>query len=142
MSLNVDSLEFEATWARVEGWLAEALERSGCIETMDDVKRAVVAGSCQLFHHDSGAGVTLIDRNERVRTLRIWLMGGTMEAAEAMLPMTEVFARAAGCERIAFLGRTGWQRTFLTDEGFKAVAVDMVKTLVPLEVPDGQANDH
>lgn len=142
MSLNIDSLEFEATWARVADWLEEALEQSRCIETIDDVKQAVIVGKCQLFTDESGAAVTLVDRNERIPTLRIWLAGGSMEAMERAFPTVEAFAIAAGCKQVAFLGRTGWQRSFLTQIGFKAVAVDMVKTLVPLEVPDGQANDH
>lgn len=134
--------QFAVLWDGVSEWLADALDRSGCIETIDDVRIAVLNGSCQLFHHETGAAITLIDKNERVPTLRIWLAGGSMESMADMLPTAEAFARAAGCSRIAFQGRTGWQRTFLTGEGFATVAVDMVKILAPAEVPDGQSNDH
>jgi hypothetical protein len=139
MSLNVDPQEFEFEWARVAPWLEDALEQSRCIETLEDVKQAVIVGTCQLFTDPDGAAVTLV---ARIPTLRIWLAGGAMEGMERAFPAVEAFAIAAGLQQVAFLGRTGWQRSFLTKIGFKAVAVDMVKTLVPLEVPDGQANDH
>ena len=137
MSLNTTIEAFEAIWARCAPWLEEALVRSGCTETIDDVKMAVAKGSCHLFHHEDGAAITLVDRYEKVPTLRIWLAGGNMDALEEMLPAAEALARRLKCEQIRFLGRPGFQRSFLENKGFKAVAVDMAMTLAPVEEPNG-----
>ena len=126
---------FAERWEVVAPWLAEALTYSGSNDTIADVKQAVMEGGCQLFVHPTGAAVTMIERHATVPTLRIWLAGGNMDAMQALVPDFETVARVLGCEQLVFLGRTGWQRTFLTEVGFKAVAVEMVKRLPP-EVPN------
>lgn len=129
MTLNVSSEHFDTVWARVSPWLQAALDEMECVDTLDTVKAAIMDGRCHLLHCDTGAGVVLVDRFERVKTLRIWLAGGKMDAMELLLPTAEALAASLGCERIAFQGRTGWQRSFLQREGFVPVAVDMKKEI-------------
>jgi hypothetical protein len=135
---------FEDIWAVCEEWLHKALILSECADSIEMVKGAVMNGSCQLFFHPQGAVVTLVDRFEKKRSLRVWLAGGAMEAMEAILPNVEQFAREAGCEQLLFQGRSGWQRTFLASAGFHLRAVEMAKALGPVivEASDGIANNH
>jgi len=141
MSLNVSQESFVEIWERVEPWLIHALEHSGSVDSIIDVRQAVREGKCQLFVHESGAAVTMVDDTARVPTLQVWLMGGDMKAAEEMLPDFEMMAGMLGCKKLSLLGRTGWQKTFLTKVGFKITAVVMEKTLrepPKIEVVDGQ----
>lgn len=128
---------FAREWARVKPWLEQALEHSGSVDTIEDVHRGVIEGKCQLFLRPTGAAVTLVESTAKTPTLQIWLAGGDMAAMEEMLPDFEKVARILDCGKLAFLGRTGWQRTFLTNEGFKPSAVLMEKTLSPIEVANG-----
>ena len=137
--MNVGQEKFDDVWEHVEPWLIHALEHDGSKDTIEDVKLAVQEGRVQLFHHTTGAAITLIDTNTRVPTLHVWLAGGDIPAMKELLPSFVAFAKMSGCAKIAFLGRSGWQRTFLTEAGFKTTAVIMEKIV---EADDGQVQHN
>lgn len=53
----------------------------------------------------------------RRRALHVWIMGGSLEAVDALIPQVEAFGRLHGCEIGGASGRKGWLR-YLKKHGY------------------------
>jgi len=59
------------------------------------------------------------------KTLLFFLAGGDMAGLQAMVPAVLQWGREQGCTHAAFVGRFGWERTFVRDFGFRPAATMM-----------------
>ena len=50
----------------------------------------------------------------------IFLCGGSLPELLPLYPILEGWARSQGCGMMTMVGRRGWERTFLKDEGWTA----------------------
>lgn len=89
--------------------------------TFDDIVAEVNAETMQAWMRPDSIAITQISVFPRYKQCFICFAGGTLEAMQSIVQDIEAFARREGCERMAFLGRPGWQRTFLNREGWHAV---------------------
>ena len=96
-----------------------ALAYAAGSHTFDDVAAGVAAGTMQLWLGPNSVMVTELVDYPRYRALRFFLAGGRMPELEAMTPGVLDWGREQGCARAEFLGRRGWQRSFLTRSGWR-----------------------
>lgn len=100
-------------WSRCRGFIEGALAQQGGGHTLNDVIQGIEEGR---FHFWPGQGCALITEfwNEpHMRTLNLWLVGGDLREALAIVPHAEAFAKANGCGRMASgvaHGRRAWDR--------------------------------
>lgn len=72
---------------------------------------------CRIFQHPTG-----------MRTLHIWLAGGSLKAVrEDLYPVVEAWGQAMGCHRMTATGRRGWLRAL---DGWVEQGTLRVKPLV------------
>jgi hypothetical protein len=116
-----------ATEERI-GRLSEALAVAGT-HTWDDVERGVAEGRFQKWGDDGCGIVTELLQTPLRRTLLFWLAGGNLAGLKAMVPAILQWGREQGCTHASFVGRFGWQRSFVRDLGFTPQAVMMETTL-------------
>lgn len=99
-------------------YIEAALHYSGGTHTFDDVCDAVAAGTMQLWPGVASAIVTEILTTPRKRCLNVFLAGGNLAELEVMTPGVLAWGRERGCTSAVFTGRKGWERTFLTRDGW------------------------
>jgi hypothetical protein len=116
-------------FAKVEPQIKRALKYSGGTHTSEDIFIGIAEGYFQLWATNGTVGITEIVESPRVKTLNIFLAAGRMEDAKATLPKIEEYARQVGCSRITLLGRKGWAKSFLKDEGFEPKAELLAKDI-------------
>ena len=63
------------------------------------------------------------------KTLHFFLAAGVMEELEAMLPSILEWGESVGCDRAVLVGRKGWERSFLKQEGWKSTHTVMMREL-------------
>lgn len=103
-------------------YIEAALEYASGTHTFEDIAAAVERGDMQFWPGPHSAVITEILESPRKRILNIFLAGGEGSAlAElaAMEPVIMDWARQQGCTEALFIGRKGWERTFLTRQGWK-----------------------
>jgi hypothetical protein len=101
-----------------------ALAYASGSHTFEDVCAAVDAGRMQCWPGAHSVVITEILEYPRKRTLNFFLAGGTLAELEAMTPNILAWAKTQGCHDTVFIGRKGWERSFLTRTGWKTA--DMV----------------
>ena len=116
-------------FAQVEPQIKRALEYSGGTHTSEDIFIGIAEGYFQLWAKNGSVGITEIIHSPRVKTLNVFLTAGRMEDVKATFPEVEKYARQAQCDRITLLGRKGWAKSFLKDEGFEPKAELLAKDL-------------
>lgn len=72
--------------------------------------------------------VSEIIQSPRCRVMHVFAMGGSLEAAEALLPQVEACGRALGCQTGAATGRKGWGR-WLKKYGYRTADFAVQKEL-------------
>ncbi len=112
-------------------WMEAALAAAGdASETLLDVyQRLTTNPDYQLWVSDAGMYVTHVVPGRDGPLLHFWLAGGTMTGMKELYPLAEAFGRQLGCVAMTLIGRCGWQRTFLRDEGWSPALVEMRKGL-------------
>lgn len=116
-------------FAQMENEIRQALKHSGDTHTVEDVFIGIAQGSFQFWRKGESVGITEIVNYPRTRQLNIFLAAGKMEDMKTTLPEIEEYARKQKCKSITLLGRKGWARSFLKDEGYAAPAQLLVKDL-------------
>jgi len=104
--------------------VARALEYAGT-HTIDDIELGVAEGRFQLWGNEECGIVTELLKTPLRKTLLFFLAGGHLEGLQAMTPAILQWGREQGCTHAAFVGRFGWERTFVRDLGFRDVATMM-----------------
>ena len=117
-------------WQRCRAWIEAAVNRSPFgLETIEDVERAIETGAYQFWPGKRSACVTEIQQYPHKKVFCVIHGGGALdELIDEMEPALCAFARAAGCDLIAGIGRKGWQRV-TERRGYRLGWVTMVKTL-------------
>lgn len=119
----------QSEWDRCKPWLAKAVEFTNGACTIDDVEKAVAEGDLFFWPGKNAAMVTEICRSPRIAVCNIFLAGGDAgELIEDMLPAVEKWAIEQKCDRIAEVGRPGWER-MLKPHGYKLGWVVLYKNL-------------
>lgn len=109
---------------RCRPWIEKALERSGNLNSWEDVEKGVASGMMQLWPAPKGCVVTELVIYPRGRALRVFLAGGELGQILAMTKDMARWAKAQGCDFAEFDGRFGWQRV-LKQIGWKPRSIVM-----------------
>ena len=116
-------------WQRCRRYIEAAIARSPGLETIEDVEAAIARGAYQFWPGERSACVTEIQTYPRKKVLCVVHGGGALdELIDAMEPALCAFARAAGCDLIAGIGRKGWQRVTET-RGYRVGWITMLKAV-------------
>lgn len=106
-----------------------ALEYAGGTHAFEDIVAGVAAGEMQFWPGPNSAVVTEVKQWPRKRCLHIFLAGGNLAEIEAMSHGILAWGRSIGCSDAVFIGRKGWERTFLTRDGWRQTLAVMEKEL-------------
>lgn len=100
--------------------IEEALVYADHSHTFEDVRDMVHAGRLQFWPGAHSVIITEILDYPRYKALNYFLAGGgSLAEMEAMTPGIEAWARSMGCDRAVMTGRLGWERTFITRDGWR-----------------------
>jgi hypothetical protein len=100
-------------------YIEDALRFSNGTHEFSDVVEAVAAGTLQFWPGRSSAIVTEILQTPRKRILHFFLAGGNLAELETMLPSILEWGKLQGCDFATLVGRKGWERTFITRQGWQ-----------------------
>lgn len=130
MSVRLPPLdELARNWSRIEPLLQRATQITGCYETIDVLRLAMMGRVGIWLAGDIDAViVTEVKEYPRRRVLEMMFCGGDNMASwleEAIRTMDE-HARQQGCSHIACIGRPGWERAW---RGRRTGDVVMVREL-------------
>jgi hypothetical protein len=107
-----------------------ALQYAGGSHTFEDVCEKVEEGKMQFWPGRSSVVITEILEYPRKRTLNIFLAGGDLSEIEHMAPLILDWGKTQGCVDACFIGRPGWERSFLSRTGWtKANMIVLERTL-------------
>ncbi len=108
---------------RLAPQLARALKQAWGY-TLDDVRDAVESGKMQLWPGQRSAIVTQILERPQGRELFFFLAAGDMDEVRRLYDIVIAWGKSKGCKHTTFVGRKGWERSFLTkEEGWKTKLV-------------------
>jgi hypothetical protein len=111
--------------------LERALAYAGGTHTLDDVLAGIASGEFQAWPGERSILLTKIMAHPQLLEACCFLAAGDMDEIQQLYPVMLEWAKAKGCQRASFMGRPGWQRTFLTkDEGWTSRLVVYEKELV------------
>ena len=96
--------------------IAAALVYAGGTHSVDDVLEACYRGEWQMWEGQRSLVVTQLSVHPRCKEAFAFLAAGDLDEIAAMYPVLEAWARESGCTKLAFRGRPGWSKTFLTRE--------------------------
>lgn len=96
-----------------------ALEYAGGTHTFADIEAMVEKGSLQFWPGPHSAVITEILQTPQKRILNFFLAGGRLDELQQMYPSLLEWGREQGCSQASFTGRRGWERTFLTGDGWR-----------------------
>jgi len=118
--------EFE----RLRSTIERALPYAGGTHSIEDVWDAIANGTLQLWPGKVSAIVTQVIQYPRSKELVFFLAAGDLEEIQRVYDVILDWGKAQGCERATFMGRKGWERTFLTkEEGWRSGLVAFEKEL-------------
>ena len=101
--------------------IEDALVYTGGSHTFEDVVRLVEEGKMQYWPSANSVVITEILNYPQERLLNFFLVGGgNLAEIETMHDPLMEWGRLQGCTKAVMTGRAGWQRTFLTREGWEA----------------------
>lgn len=110
--------------------LARALEYAGGTHTVADVNAAIARGEFQLWQGQRSLVVTQVSEHPQCKEAFAFAAAGEMGEIQALYPIVMAWAKAIGCTKVAFRGRKGWGRSFLTKtEGWHEAAVIYERTI-------------
>jgi hypothetical protein len=108
-------------WRR---YIEDALATGWQGHTYEDVCRGVEDEMMQIWTRPDAAIVTQVIQYPQFMQLYVFLAGGNLATLEQMAPEIEEWGRVEhGCTRAVFIGRPGWQRTFLNRTGWRVEPV-------------------
>ncbi len=115
---------------RLAPQIARALDRAWGY-ALDDVRTAVESGKMQLWPGQESAIITQILDLSLGRELYFFLAAGDMDEVQRLYKIVIAWGRSKGCKHALFVGRRGWERSFLTkEEGWKAEQVVYEKEII------------
>ena len=109
---------------RCKPWIEAALEKSGGLNTWDQVAAGINSGMMQLWPAERGCIVTEIVVYHDRKALHVFLAGGELDEILQMTENVKEWAQQQGCSFATFDGRFGWQKP-LERIGWKSHSVTM-----------------
>lgn len=106
-----------------------ALVYSGHSHTFADVAEMVAANRAQFWAGPASVIVTQVVQEPQHKVLHFFLAGGNLAELEQMTPFVEAWGKEQGCVRASLIGRKGWDRTFLSRQGWHNGMVVLEKDL-------------
>jgi hypothetical protein len=98
-------------WDRCSKWLQDALDVSGNLATLDQVKALVDKSRAKFWFGKECAFVTEIVQFPNKRALNIWLAGGDLQELLTFKPEVHKYAKDRECDIVLIQGgRPGWHR--------------------------------
>lgn len=99
-------------------YIEAALKYADGSHTFEDVRDLVAQDRMHFWPGPNSAIVTEILEYPQYKVLNFFLAGGTLTELEQMTPHILAWGKEQGCKKATFLGRRGWERTFLTATGW------------------------
>ena len=109
---------------RCRPWIEAALDRSGDLNTWDEVVSGINSGRMQLWPAEQGCIVTEIVVYHNRKALHVFLAGGKLDEILQMTESVKEWAKLMGCSFATFDGRLGWQKP-LEKIGWKPHSITM-----------------
>lgn len=109
--------------------IARALQFAGGSHTEADIGEAVACGDMQRWEGDRSTIITEIRQTPRQRILLFFLAEGDMTELQAMTPGILDWGRMHGCVKAQLIGRPGWTRSWLVQDGWSETARIMERDL-------------
>ena len=100
-------------------FIEDALKQGWQGHTYDDVCRGVAAEEMQAWKSEHAIIITQVIVFPQYKQLYVFLAGGNLAELEALSPEVEQWAKTQGCTHATFIGRPGWQRTYLARTGWR-----------------------
>lgn len=98
--------------------IESALAYSGNTHTYEDVVAEVEAGQAQFWPGPASCIVTQIDEQPSRKILQFFLAAGNAKELKVMEREVVEWGKEEGCTLARMVGRKGWKRSFLMDEGW------------------------
>lgn len=119
--LNPDGTwpEWLNEWNRCQKYIEDALEYGHGGFDISDVFVKVAQGEFHLWTRQNSAAVTEIVSFPKKQVVNIALAGGNLDELQDIAASVVEWAKYHGIASVFVSGRKGWQRTFLSDMGFK-----------------------
>ena len=112
---------------RCEKWIADALEYAHGTHTIEDLLYDVMAGQLSLWAGEDCALIMQITQYPRAKMAHCFLAGGNIEGVAQLEIGVTAWAKGLGCNGITLMGRPGWAKSFLKDNGYSCKQVNMIK---------------
>lgn len=106
-------------WNRCQKYIEDALEYGHGGFDISDVFDKVAQGDFHLWTRQNSAAVTEIVSFPKKQVINIALAGGNLDELKDIANSVVEWAKSQGINSVFVSGRKGWQRTFLSDMGFK-----------------------
>lgn len=120
--------EWVAEFERCGAWLEAAIVQDSSGRTIHDVFLGICNGEMQFLYNDTAAMVTTVSQDAKGTNIHIYLTGGDLAGAEALLDKLEHAANLIeGPVRISLHGRMGWAKSFLAQRYYKPKTIVMMK---------------
>jgi hypothetical protein len=111
-------------------YISAALQYASGTHTFEDIAEAVSRGEMQFWPGPHSAVVTEILSTPRKRIVNFFLAGGNLAELEAMEAPILAWAKEQGCTEALFIGRRGWERTFLTRKGWTSSGMVVLEKML------------
>lgn len=112
-----------------EKHIKAAIESFGNVMSYEDVIEGLELGQYKLWPGSDSVIITESVELPLAKVLNLALAGGNLEELELMLRNIEAWAKENGYKRISLIGRPGWSKSFLKNNGYKANWIIMAKEL-------------
>ena len=103
--------------------LESALVYAGKTHTYEDVVHAVESGEAQFWPGPNSCIVTQIDEQPQGDILHFFLAAGNSKELARMAPEVVEWGKEQGCVKARLVGRKGWLRSFLNEQGWSDTAL-------------------
>src|SRR5438046_1107641 len=103
--------------------IERALAYSGGSHTLADIDMAVNRGEFQRWDGDRSTIITEIKQTPQQRILLYFLAEGALSELRAMAIGINEWGRSAGCVKAQLIGRRGWERSPILQDGWKPISV-------------------
>lgn len=107
------------TLEEYRGAINDALRYAYDSHTFEDIRDMVASGRLQFWPGKDSVIITEILEYPRYKVLHFFLAGGgSLAELQRMTPLVEEWGRTQGCKKASLVGRKGWERTFITRDGW------------------------
>lgn len=103
---------WETEFERCRAWIEDALEYSGGLYSLEDVRQGIAEGKQVLWPGRHSVCIAEINRYPQAIAVNILLGGGDLTELLEMAPHVLDWGRANGATVATIYGRPGWSKVF------------------------------